>query len=943
MIKAHKPHALEAINKSNDKLFDDSTRIARLSHHENIKYSNPEEVLAAFKSIDWSFANDDTTYLSHDIHPYPAKFPPQLPGRIIEMLSSKGELIWDPFGGSGTTALEALLSDRNCISTDINPVGSIIGKAKTTVLCSEDESEIKGLINRIEAYSQNPNSFKDYIEKHYVEFETEIPEIPNINKWFNSYVIYELAFIKHLIKNTLTRDAAITIAKASFSKIITRVSNQESETTYRATPRNIGIGETVNLFIKDLQINCTKIMNLRNRVGFRSCEFITTDVMKPIIGFDKAIKEGEIDLIVTSPPYPNAFDYHLYHRFRIFWLDGNPVSVGKAEIGSHLKYQKSKKSFDQFEIEMTPVLENCLLALKAGKYAVFILGNSIFEGVEYKTAERIGKLAEKIGFEFVGIIDRPLPENKRSVKSWARRALTEQILLLRKPIEKTTVSLIPVTYKLWDYEKTISDLERQSLCHHNTDIFVVDSTFDIHPYKSLTFYNSFIANGVEFKTWQNILEHGDDTSSRKDPKYLTHGIHPYKGKFYPQLIRPLLNILNIPKGGTVFDPFCGSGTVALESILNGYNAIGCDINPIAVEIAHVKNEIFKVEPNEFQKQLQLFQQKLRSYKEQDYSNQFEQDALAEIIKWFPEKVINKMGFIISKISDVQNLKIQCFLRVILSSIIREISQQEPTDLRIRRRKEPITDAPVFEMYLHNLNKQYEKIMEFYSIRQFAPSSIGDALIWQGNSNDYNNVHKYILDNSIDIVITSPPYATALPYIDTNRLNMLVLNGINAKKRIPLEAKMTGTREINKSTRDAYEKRIHSNDFDCIISETAKKIISTILTENENADVGFRKKNMAALIYMYFRDMSNVLFTLDKIVKDNGFICIVIGDTKTTTGAGKVIIRTTQVLRETAEKIGWNLIYDIPISVTKENYVHMHNSITENNILVFQKPPKIKCD
>lgn len=936
MIEAHKTHSLEAFDRSNDKMFDLSAGITGLSYLENIQYSNPEDVLAAFKSIDWSFSNDDTTYLSHDIHPYPAKFPPQLPGRIIEMLSSKGEMIWDPFGGSGTTALEALLNDRNCISTDINPVGSIIGKAKTTVLCSEDESEIKGLINRIEAYSQNPNSFKDYLEKHCVEFETEIPPIPNINKWFNSYVIYELAFIKHLIKNALTRDAAITIAKASFSKIITRVSNQESETTYRAVPRDIRIGETVNLFIKDLQINCAKIMNLRNIIGFRSCYFITTDVMQPIIGFDKTIKEGEIDLIVTSPPYPNAFDYHLYHRFRIFWLDGNPVSVGKAEIGSHLKYQKNKKSFEQFEIEMTPVLENCLLALKAGKYAVFILGNSVFEGVEYKTAERIGKLAEKIGFEFVGIVDRPLPENKRSVKSWARRALTEQILLLRKPIEKTTVSLIPVTYRLWDYEKIISDLERQSLCHHNTDIFVVDSTFDIHLYKSLTFYNAFIANGVEFKTWQNILEHGDDTSSRKDPKYLTHGIHPYKGKFYPQLIRPLLNILNIPKGGTVFDPFCGSGTVALESILNGYNAIGCDINPIAVEIAHVKNEIFKVEQNEFQKQLHLFQQELRSYKEQDYSNQFEQDALVEIIKWFPEKVINKMGFIISKISDVQNLKIQCFLRVILSSIIREISQQEPTDLRIRRRKEPITDAPVFEMYLHNLSKQYEKIMEFYSIRQFAPASIGDAHIWQGNSNDYNNVHKYIPDNSIDIVITSPPYATALPYIDTNRLNMLVLNGINAKKRIPLEAQMTGTREINKSTRDSYEKRIRSNDFDCIISETAKIIISTILTENENADIGFRKKNMAALIYMYFRDMSNVLFTLDRIVKNNGFICIVIGDTKTTTGVGKVIIRTTQVLRETAEKIGWNLVYDIPISVTKEKYVHMHNSITENNILVFQK-------
>ena len=63
--------------------------------------------------------------------------------------------MWDPFGGSGTTALEALLNDRNCISTDINPIGSIIGKAKTTALCSKDEIELNKLIERLEYYINN--------------------------------------------------------------------------------------------------------------------------------------------------------------------------------------------------------------------------------------------------------------------------------------------------------------------------------------------------------------------------------------------------------------------------------------------------------------------------------------------------------------------------------------------------------------------------------------------------------------------------------------------------------------------------------------------------------------------------------------------------------------------------------------------------------------------
>ena len=120
-----------------------------------LQFESEEMVLEEFKNTDWSFAGDDTTYLSHDIHPYPAKFPPQLPAQIIKMLSSSGEKVWDPFGGSGTTALEALLNDRNCISTDINPIGSIIGKAKTTALCSKDEIELNKLIERLEYYINN--------------------------------------------------------------------------------------------------------------------------------------------------------------------------------------------------------------------------------------------------------------------------------------------------------------------------------------------------------------------------------------------------------------------------------------------------------------------------------------------------------------------------------------------------------------------------------------------------------------------------------------------------------------------------------------------------------------------------------------------------------------------------------------------------------------------
>src|SRR5574337_230573 len=87
-----------------------------------------KKVSTDLKAINWSFTSDDTGFLTHDLHPYPAKFIPQIPGHCIARLSLRGELVLDPFGGSGTTALEAVRLGRRALSTDANAVGTLVGK-----------------------------------------------------------------------------------------------------------------------------------------------------------------------------------------------------------------------------------------------------------------------------------------------------------------------------------------------------------------------------------------------------------------------------------------------------------------------------------------------------------------------------------------------------------------------------------------------------------------------------------------------------------------------------------------------------------------------------------------------------------------------------------------------------------------------------------------------
>ncbi len=73
-------------------------------------------------------------------------------------------------------------------------------------------------------------------------------------------------------------------------------------------------------------------------------------------------------------------------------------------------------------------------------------------------------------------------------------------------------------------------------------------------------------------------------------QYLTHWIYPYKGKLHPQMIRALINSIELREGDTLFEPFSGSGTTALEAQLLGVNLIGIDISPLCVIQGKVKTQ-----------------------------------------------------------------------------------------------------------------------------------------------------------------------------------------------------------------------------------------------------------------------------------------------------------------------------------------------------------------
>lgn len=902
---------------------------------------NSNEVLNKIKEIDWSFTESNTTYLSHSIHPYPAKFIPQIPKYLICMLSVRGETVWDPFGGSGTTALESLLLGRQAISSDINPIASLVGKAKTLTLSKEDDDSITEFLDKIRILSENGSRTIMIIEKHKSDYTKYIPDIPNIEKWFHPNAINELAYIKWQIEKVTSAKSKVLL-EAAFSKIILKASFQDGETRYSSKYRDIKYGEILRMYVAELASSFNKVRMISPMTRFKEATFINADLRNNFV-----VEPNSIDLIITSPPYANMTDYFLYHRFRLFWLGYDPRSLAKGEIGAHLRHQKEHTGFNDYIQEMCLCLEKMYRGLRFGRFAILVLGNAIFDGKQFDTAELLAGKAEEIGFEFVGIIKRKVHATKRSFISAARRLEEESLLIIRKPLSLMAFRLLPPNYKLWNYENEIRRKEILALLDQiplqmdGADLVANISPLRTDVLRKLTFTHSFVANDFQqTSTWQSLLENGDALiiGNRKDPKYVTHGLHAYKGKFYPQLAKSLLNLAKLKPGNTILDPFCGSGTILLEGYLNGMSARGLDINPLAVKIANAKTSILSIDPYLTDRLLKCAIDNLAKLTPiHNYSSLFTQNILPELESWFPVQVLQKIGAIIQLIDEIPEPIIKEFLEICLSSIVRDVSQQDPLDLRIRRRKFPLEDAPVFELMMKRIIDQRNRLLKFAQISNKAPFRFGNAKIIYGDCRDIASFDKAdISPNSIDAIITSPPYATALPYIDTDRLSILLLFNLQSKTRNQIEMSLIGSREISKKEKNELEEKIIDHSFEEIYSQTAKNIIQEIYHQNSLNRAGFRKDNMASLIYRYYRDMTSVLRNLNQVVAKNGSIFFVIGENVTEAGNIKIPITSSMVLQEIGSTIGWEIKEIIPITVTQENRLHNKNGITRNDILWFTK-------
>jgi site-specific DNA-methyltransferase (cytosine-N4-specific) len=334
----------------------------------------------------------DKNYLTHNFHPYPAKFIPQFPKRIIKVLSSKGQWVLDPFCGCGTTLVEAKLLGRNSVGIDVNPIAALVSKVKTTTLDDDQLKAIKGVLSSIgqminRHYGTQP-LFRDY--SHVKDFK--IPEFFNRDHWFKKCVQNELAIIKAIVNEIRDEDVKDFMLVA-FSAIITSVSNQESDTRYAKKDKNIKEFDTYKAFYK-------KVIDMIERM--KRFSKVATDATVSVYEADSRnisfINNETIDLVMTSPPYLNAYDYYLYHKLRMYWLGMDHYKAQDLEIGSRHKHSDNNLGVNDYFENIEKCLKEIYRVLKPKSYCCIVIGDAIKDGNYVKMDDHFEFMAKEIGF-----------------------------------------------------------------------------------------------------------------------------------------------------------------------------------------------------------------------------------------------------------------------------------------------------------------------------------------------------------------------------------------------------------------------------------------------------------------------------------------------------------------------------------------------------------------
>lgn len=383
------------------------------------------------------------------VHPFPARMAPELALEKLGQLSDS-RVVLDPMSGSGTVLRQAAELGHHAIGFDMDPLAVLMARVWTTnvvddLICGiadETVSRAKALGPENVIVPWWDKETKDFADYWFApEQQRDLKRL--------AVVLYELAGEKR-------ESAEIDLLKVALSRIIITKDKGASLARDVSHSRPHKVVETSDF---DVFSGFEKsVRAVRQRLADAP--------PKGNVSVDRGdarclvkVKDGSVDLVLTSPPYLNAIDYLRGHRLSLIWLGhqlrelreirsnsiGAERAAGDKELSENLRLIKVSmgeiqrlptrfgRMIDRYAGDIYRMVAEANRVLKKGGQSTFVVGNSCLRGVFIKNSEAVVTAARQVGFELVANDERKLPDRHRYLPfpndgSLGKRMRTETIL-----------------------------------------------------------------------------------------------------------------------------------------------------------------------------------------------------------------------------------------------------------------------------------------------------------------------------------------------------------------------------------------------------------------------------------------------------------------------------------------------------------------------------------
>lgn len=360
-----------------------------------------------------------------------------------------------------------------------------------------------------------------------------------------------------------------------------------------------------------------------------------------------------------------------------------------------------------------------------------------------------------------------------------------------------------------------------------------------------------------------------------DQSYLSHGLHKYPAKFFPELPRWLIKKYSV-EGNNVLDPFSGSGTTNIEANLLRRNSVGLDIDPFAKFLSKVKTTPLNPQTlDDLQKEL------IRQVVRFDFTKVNAKDIPEFPYRdnWFNKEIILEISYLKKIIKNLDtNDKYKNFFLICLSSIIRSVSNADDNCTRTVIRKKlnkQVNPSDALVKFTETI------LLNSYRIKEYSKEKNNSYTIeFPENANATNIPYS---DSFFELALTSPPYVNAVDYPRTHQLEMYWL-GLASGSLAHLKKAHVGTENVSSTD---YKK------LNKIGSKEADRIIEKIYQKDPRR---------AFIAYKYLFDMTSNLQEVYRVLKKNGKYIIVVGNNNI---RGE-LFQSWRYLMEMAELVGYKV-------------------------------------